>query len=88
MKKIFANLVTVLGVLVALTGLFGTPLVLHQLPISLMLPSDGETPPSIPSGSPCRATLAGISAINFYPFGERNACWRHTFAPKNSCTAA
>lgn len=43
MKKIFANLVTVLGVLFSLTGLFGTPLVLHQLPISLMLPSDGET---------------------------------------------
>ncbi|MBB5943505.1 MULTISPECIES: hypothetical protein [unclassified Xanthomonas] len=43
MKKVFANLVIALGALVALTGLLGTPLVLHQLPISLMLSSDGQT---------------------------------------------
>lgn len=42
MNKVVANLVIALGVLVALVGLAGTPLILYQLPISLMLPSDGR----------------------------------------------
>ena len=42
MKKFFANLTIVLGAVVALTGLIGTPLFQDQLPISFMLPSDGQ----------------------------------------------
>ncbi|QNP40178.1 hypothetical protein [Lysobacter solisilvae (ex Woo and Kim 2020)] len=42
MKKVIANLITVLGSLVALTGLIDTPLLRDQLPISFMLPNNGQ----------------------------------------------
>lgn len=43
MKRVLANLVIAIGALVAVTGLLGTPLLLHQLPISLMLPNHGQS---------------------------------------------
>jgi len=43
MKKFAANLIIALGVAVALAGLVSIPLVRDYLPVSFMLPADGQT---------------------------------------------
>ena len=43
MKKFAANLIIAIGAAVALAGLVGTPLLQNYIPVSFMLPADGQT---------------------------------------------
>lgn len=63
MKKLFAYLMIITGMGIAVAGLAGTPLVQDLLPVDLMLPADGQA-----NHYYLRVVPAGPQAPDYLPY--------------------